>query len=462
MAAAARSSPTAPAADPGILRMAGPLVVSFWMRSAFAVVDTIYAATIGDHAVAAIGLTVPFEFAMIAVWVGLSTGLTSHLARAMGARDGGRVEQLLRASWRLVLATVPVFTLLGLGCAVFARSIAPEAQLVRPFAIYSSVLLVGSAFSMFWSVIPDSIVKAHHDTRATMWAGILSNVINVVLNTIFTFVFHWGIFGIAFSTVLGRYGGLWYALRKAAAHEARRKERDAGMSTTPEPRPYRAILSLAVPSAGAYLLMACEAGILNAVLGMLPQATQAIAAFAIYGQILRLAITPAIAAAVAMLPYAARRIGAGDMAGLRRGLREAHVAGLVYAALLVPLVAFGAGPLARSMSTSEVTARFATFALWLLPLACLTSLPFFLVRPVFEGMGQGRPGLVVALLRYVVLTAPAAWLGIEAAAAMGEPGFHGVVVGLLVASAIASLVFLVWIRSAIAERTLSTTSLALD
>ncbi len=42
-----------------------PLVVSFWMRAAFTFVDTIYASTLGDSAVAAIGLSLPFEFLMV-------------------------------------------------------------------------------------------------------------------------------------------------------------------------------------------------------------------------------------------------------------------------------------------------------------------------------------------------------------------------------------------------------------
>src|SRR5881396_3911357 len=87
--------------DPSLLRMAAPLVVSFWMRSLFTFVDTVYASTLGDASVAAIGLSIPFEFLMIAVWVGLSTGLTSNLSRAMGARQGERVEQHLRVAWRL-------------------------------------------------------------------------------------------------------------------------------------------------------------------------------------------------------------------------------------------------------------------------------------------------------------------------------------------------------------------------
>src|SRR6059036_3762270 len=90
--------------DRGILRMSAPLVVSFWMRSLFTFVDTIYAATLGDAAVAAIGLSIPLEFLMIACWVGVSTGLTSNLSRAMGAREGARIEQLLSVTRRIVLA----------------------------------------------------------------------------------------------------------------------------------------------------------------------------------------------------------------------------------------------------------------------------------------------------------------------------------------------------------------------
>ena len=54
--------PSSPGTYPSVLRMAAPLVVSFWMRSAFTFVDTAYAATIGGAAIAAIGLTAPFEF----------------------------------------------------------------------------------------------------------------------------------------------------------------------------------------------------------------------------------------------------------------------------------------------------------------------------------------------------------------------------------------------------------------
>jgi len=433
--------------------MTGPLVVSFLMRSAFTFVDTAYAATLGDAAVAAVGLTVPFEFLMTAIWVGLSTGLTSALSRAMGAGEGAKIQQYLRTTWKLVRWISPAFALVGASIWFLAPRLGLAADVSRAYQIYGTTLVAGSALNSFWSVIPDSIVKAHHDTRSTMWAGIWSNTINVVLNTIFTFVFHWGVFGIAFSTVIGRFGGLAYALQRAKRHEDVRKATAPDLSPHLDPKPYRAILALAIPSSVTFALMAGESGVVNALLASLDRSTEALAAYSIFHRMSLFAMTPVIACGVAMLPFAARRFGEGDLAGIRRGLRQAFLATAVYGVVvLAPLLLSIARPLAGALAESPFTAEWTAFALRLVPLGVLAGAPFLLCRPVFEAMGRWQPGLAVAMLRYLGLTAPAAWVGLAGAAALGWPPIEGVVVALIGVAVIASSAFVVWTRRSLAAR----------
>jgi Na+-driven multidrug efflux pump len=427
--------------------MAAPLVLSFWMRSLFTFVDTVYASTLGDAAVAAIGLSIPLEFLMIACWVGVSTGLTSGLSRAMGAREGARIDQLLAVTRRIVWWLVPTFVALAAAAVLWAPRMGLEPEVAKQFAIYAGVLVGGSAFTAFWSILPDSIVKAHHDTRSTMWAGIWSNVINVALNTIFTFVFHWGIFGIAFSTVLGRFGGLVYALRKAGAHEATRRARGLDTSPALDPHPLRSILSLAVPAALAYGLMAAETSVVNAILAGHASATSAIAAYGIYYRVLMFALMPLIATAVAVLPFVARRFGEGDVHAIRVGLRQAHLAGAAYTlAVVAPAMAWGGPALARALAESQVTAELTRVTLYLVPLGTLTAIPFFLCRPTFEGLQRGRPGLALAVLRYVVLALPFMLAGSRLSLRLGQPPLYGLVLGLTAASLVTSAIFLVWTR----------------
>ena len=441
----ARSNPRG---STGILGLAAPLILSFWMRSLFSLVDIVYAATLGDAAVAAVGLAVPLEFLMIAFWVGVSTGLTSTLSRAMGAREDAKVDQLLSTARRIVRALIPVFVVLGGAVWVAAPRFALDPAVAGQFAIYGGVLVAGSALSSFWSILPDSIVKAHHDTRSTMWAGIWSNIINLVLNTIFLFVFHWGVFGIALSTVIGRFGCLAYALHRAKVLETARRADPLGFRPGTDARPLRSILLLALPAAATYGLMAMESSLVNALLARLEHATEAIAAYSIYFRVMLLSIMPVIAVSVAMLPFAARRFGENDFAGMRRGLNEAMLAAAAYCFFILgPAVAVGSPWLARTLTESPVTARFTVTALWACPAACLAGVPFFLARPVFEGMQRGRPGLIVALLRYAGLTAPFAVGGAWAAEAIGGSQFMGLLAGLIAAAAIPSLILLGWVRS---------------
>ena len=133
--------------------------------------------------------------------------------------------------------------------------------------------------------------------------------------------------------------------------------------------------------------------------------------------------------------------------GIRRGFRQAVTATSLYSVLFVGPVMFLLSPwLAERLTETALTARYTQLALLSVPAACLVSIAFLLCRPVFEAMQQGRPGLVMALLRYLVLTAPLAWLGMTVARSLGRPELYGLIVGTLLAAAISSVVFWVWLN----------------
>jgi Na+-driven multidrug efflux pump len=70
-------------------------------------------------------------------------------------------------------------------------------------------------------------------------------------------------------------------------------------------------------------------------------------------------------------------------------------------------------------------------------------------RPVFEGMQRGNPGLIMAAIRYILLTPPLAWLSIRAAMGFDWPGLYGMTMGLLAVSAVSSIAFYLWLRSSL-------------
>jgi Na+-driven multidrug efflux pump len=128
-------------------------------------------------------------------------------------------------------------------------------------------------------------------------------------------------------------------------------------------------------------------------------------------------------------------------------MRQITLAAVVYCVgIVTPLMIFGGPRLARALAESSLTAELGSVALAFCPLACLAMIPFTLCRPAFEGLQRGRPGLLMAVLRYAILTVPCAFAGMQAAHSLGKPALYGLLAGLIVASGIASIVFFTWMR----------------
>ena len=103
-----------------------------------------------------------------------------------------------------------------------------------------------------------------------------------------------------------------------------------------------------------------------------------------------------------------------------------------------------------ALATAEATERLTRVSLALVPLAVLAAIPFQLCRPAFEGLQRGRPGLVMAVIRYVGLTIPFGFGGMVIAERTGGAPLFGLLLGLALASALASIVFLVWMERSLA------------
>lgn len=438
-----------------LLVLAAPLVISFWLRSAFAWIDTIFAsllkdnqgAALGDASIAAIGLTLPLEFLLTACWVGASNGLTARLAAAMGEGSSEKVAQLKIAALKMISALAIFFV--GIAAVVWFTSGLAELEplLAKQFRIYATVLMAGSAISSFWSILPDSLVKAHHDTRATMWAGLASSLTNVGLNTLFLFVFHWGIFGIALSTVLGRFAGLAYAHWRAITHEAKRMADPKQQVPGRHRYPIRRILVLAIPSALGFVLLGMESMSVNWILKGLPNATSALAAWSIFDQSVRFLGMPIIAVGVALLPLVARLQGEGRLEDVRSELHVGLRAAAFYVGLFVLPVALFAGPaVVKALTDSEVTESLAQSTLLWMPLAVAGLAPFLLCRATFDGLQQPTPSLVAAAVRTIGLVIPLVWIGSRHHEALGLSPVAAACVAYVLGATISGTAFFMFTR----------------
>ncbi|MAE75415.1 MAG: hypothetical protein CMJ85_00925 [Planctomycetes bacterium] len=441
--------------------MALPLIVSFTLRFMFQLVDLVFARLIDEtnnDAIAAIGLYSVVQFVFIAVWVGFSGGFTASLSQAFGSRDEARVASLKRTMLKLLCTLIPSMSMIGVALWFVIPHLGLQQGLADAFATYGTTLAIGMPLVGFWSMYPDSIVKAHQATRDTMVAGLLASVCNVALNSLFALVLGWGLFGIALATILSRFASLAYALWRAAALErARLRETWEPLPRTWSP-PLGSILRLAVPGGLTFLLAALESGVINGLLLRAKEATTAVATYAVYDRLLLFAMMPASATAMAVVPFVARLLPSGEVRRIRHDLWRAWLMA-TGASLLITFLAgwVFADPITRFWIRGredvdvEHVVSLAREAVHLLPLGALALVPFFVLRPTFEAANHLRLGVLVSMLRYLAFSIPLAWLAVRLAPTLGLSTVTAVVFGLVIAGVLSSTVTVLLVGRTLVE-----------
>lgn len=196
--------------------LAVPMILEMSMESIFAVVDIFFVSQLGTDAVAVVGLTESVITLLFAVAIGLSMGTTALVARRIGEQNAaGAAEAAGQAIWLGLFISVLVG---GTGW-YFAQDIlemmGAEASVIEGGLTYTKIMYGGS-FSIVFLFLLNAIFRGAGDASRAMWALILANSINIVLDPCLIFGVgpfpELGVTGAAVATNIGRTVGILYAL----------------------------------------------------------------------------------------------------------------------------------------------------------------------------------------------------------------------------------------------------------
>lgn len=183
---------------PGIL---GMLLLGF---NSF--LDALFAGQlIGETALAAISLAVPLTSIVIGCAHLVGVGSASVLSRAIGSED---TKTKSRIFGTLVIMSVIIAFFITLFCYFFSDKLIAfmggEGEVGAAGAEYFRIYTLGSVFYIL-AVASSQLIKSEGKIRLAMiFAGIFA-VLDAILNPIFISVFHWGIAGVASSTVASMF-----------------------------------------------------------------------------------------------------------------------------------------------------------------------------------------------------------------------------------------------------------------
>jgi putative MATE family efflux protein len=382
-------------------RIALPSSVGMFFNTLFNFVDTYCAGLLGTDALAALSVSFPLFFLMIAIASGLSQGATAMISHALGAGDSAAARRWFAQSLVFGTAAGVILTVFGLLLAPdLFRWLGAEGSWLGQTLSYVNIIFLGAVFFVL-SMALNAGLSAQGETRVYRNFLIAGFFANCVLNPLFMWGFAslpaMGVAGLALSTVIVQIGGcliLWSKVRKTIV------ARDLRVSEfRPHLRSLREIAAQSVPA--ALNMMTIAFGILVMVWYVKHFGQAAVAAIGIATRIEQIVLMPAIGLGTAMLSL----VGQNQGAGLPLRIREAWITNIRLGAGMMiaggALVwAFG-GSMMRIFTDDPEVIRYGSRYLIAAALT-LAAYPILFVT-VFMMQGLKRPhyGLWIGIYRQV-------------------------------------------------------------
>ncbi len=198
-----------------------PCIISLLVGALYNIVDQIFIANasyLGSYGNAANTVVFPLTVVALAIAVLIGDGCCAFVSIRLGKEDldsaKGSVGNAVVLAVLSSLALTAVYLLFADGIiAMFGGTVNGETfHYSKEYFFY---ITLGIPFYMFGQAM-NPVIRADGNPRFAMVSTLAGAVLNIILDPIFIFVFHWGMMGAAVATVLGQIVtaalAVWYLL----------------------------------------------------------------------------------------------------------------------------------------------------------------------------------------------------------------------------------------------------------
>lgn len=288
-----------------------PLLLEQTLSVTMGMADTLMVAGVGEAAVSSVSLVDSLNILIIQILSALATGGAVIASQYLGRRDEENASRSAAQLYSVLgISTVAV----GVVCLLLSRLIlrmvfgSIDEDVMRFAQQYFLISAVSYPFIGLYNG-GAALFRAQGNSRISMLASLVMNVINIAGNALLIYGFGMGVIGAALATLIGRvFAAVFILWQNQDLHNPLRVQRFADLR--PRRRPIMQILSIGIPSGlenGMFQIGKLSVSSLTSTLG-----TAAIAANAVANTTTTFLNIPANAVGMAALTVVGQCLGAGE------------------------------------------------------------------------------------------------------------------------------------------------------
>lgn len=387
---------------PHIRNIALPMSIGFFFNTMYNVVDSFYAGQVSTQALAAMALSFPVFFIIIALSEGLARGSSALIANAIGAEDKEKAGAYSGQVFSLGLLFSLGITLAGLSSASllfqFLGASGPYLDLGNA---YISPLFWGAPFFLL-SSMSNAILLAHGDTKTFGQVLVAGFFANLVLDPWFLYggfgLPAMGLAGIAWATVvIQALGGLFLF-----STVLRRRYIELPMlAKRPRLKVYGEILQQGIPT--AFNMMSIALGFFVATYYLNTYGEVAVAAFGIGTRIEQMALLPAIGLGSAIVSIVGQNNGAKKFGRVRECVTLCLRYGFLLIAVASVILFFFATPLVRLFTNDSTVVDVGTTYVRIMAFIQWAYVMTFIHIGYLQAVKRPMYGFLESVIRKIVL-----------------------------------------------------------
>ncbi|QHT62562.1 MATE family efflux transporter [Paenibacillus lycopersici] len=412
-----------------VAHFAVPMMLGMSMSVIYSILNAYFLGTLGNTAMlTALALTLPLFAAIMALGNLIGVGSSAFISRLLGEK---RYDVVKHAS------SFAFYSSLALGLIVMAAGLPLIDSIVHGLGAtpdsfgytkdYVTVMLIGSPVVVLFFTL-ENIVRSEGAAMTSMIGMIMSVVVNIILDALVIFVFHWDVIGVASATVIANLvASVYYVFHMGAKSQF----------LTVSFKWFKAnkeilgnVFKIGVPVFIMSLFLGAMSLIFNRYL--VEYGEQAVAAFGISSRLLQFPEVILMGLCEGVVPLIAFSFTANK-------LRMKHTISFTIKAILTLAVVFGvivylvSDHLIGLFTNDPQLIEMGSYILHVTFLSLFITGMTTLFTGIFQATAQGTAAFIMSVIQGITLI-PVLYL------ANRMNGFHGVVWSLVIADTVAFLV----------------------
>jgi len=270
---------------------------------------------VGTTALAAVGTSFPIIFFMLSLIMGVTMGSTVLISQFFGARDHEKLKKVISTSYIFLFLAGIVMSFIGVFSAGFIlRAMSVPADVMPEAAAYLRIIFAGMLATFGYNGVA-AMLRGLGDSKTPLYLLIASTLMNIVLDLTFVLVFHWGVAGVAWATIISQavsfIGAIILLARRKeyVAPDFRHLEWDKEI--------FSKMIKIGLPTGIQQTMVSLGMMVLSRIVNEFGPVTMA--AYTAAARIDSIASLPAMNLSQAITTFTGQNIGAGKAERVKRG-----------------------------------------------------------------------------------------------------------------------------------------------